>query len=367
MQTLRISLMVLGVTLSTTILSTPGAAQPKAREWSIEKTPLLSIGVASGDSTKEFHRAETALRLSTGEIVVADAGASRLRWFGPDGSHIRSIGRRGQGPEDFSRQMILIAGSGDTILVHDRSKRIQYFTGAGAFVRTETGVTTDRSLTVYDRSLIVSLAPSVRIDAVRRALLRIPSGKEGGLRIVRVDATGHLWVSEASDQGVVSVHDSLGAPVGRLAVPRGFELLQPFDTLVLGRFRGDDDVEQIQLRRLARGGSNAALNARPSGRQGYDYAAELAVSRAVVAQMNAVARNMLTIQEGYAAGHGGRYASTPDSLGVAALVGTTGIQTTFISAGDRSYWFIVGHPSTRIVCVYGIGPAVPTGYTGSCG
>ena len=64
----------------------------QAGTWSVSKDALVSIGTVSDDSLYELSRAESAIMLSNGEIVVANRGSSQLRWYNAQGRYVRSIG-----------------------------------------------------------------------------------------------------------------------------------------------------------------------------------------------------------------------------------------------------------------------------------
>jgi hypothetical protein len=103
--------------------------------WRIDPTPVAILGESS-DSRALLGRVESATRLSTGEIIVADEQAPELKVFLPSGSLSRTIGRRGSGPGEFQRVGHMARLAGDTIAVGDfRANRISYFDGAGKFVR----------------------------------------------------------------------------------------------------------------------------------------------------------------------------------------------------------------------------------------
>lgn len=101
----------------------------------VSSVPLLAIG-QEGDPEYEFFRIGTAASLASGNIVVANGGTHELRFYDPSGEHIRTVGRRGEGPAEFGFLSTLWIGPGDTILVLDSTRRrIVYFDSAGALVR----------------------------------------------------------------------------------------------------------------------------------------------------------------------------------------------------------------------------------------
>ncbi len=81
---------------------------------------VLRIGTQFGDSTYQFGRITGYTVLSDGRIVVADALGHHLKFFSPDGEHLMTVGKAGEGPEEFGRRMLdLLRTYGDTLIVPD--------------------------------------------------------------------------------------------------------------------------------------------------------------------------------------------------------------------------------------------------------
>ncbi len=75
------------------------------------------------------------LRSSNGRIVVANQTPSEIRIFDEQGRHIRSLGRRGEGPGEFNRVLWRLLRSGDTLIGVDNSGRAQVFSPNGELQR----------------------------------------------------------------------------------------------------------------------------------------------------------------------------------------------------------------------------------------
>jgi hypothetical protein len=87
-------------------------------EWRLVED--LSIGMREGPPEYQFGRIGGFEELSDGRIVIADRMASELRYFSPEGRHLLSIGKQGQGPKEFGEGMLgVLRGPGDTLLVTD--------------------------------------------------------------------------------------------------------------------------------------------------------------------------------------------------------------------------------------------------------
>jgi len=112
----------------------PPAGGQERRIVRAAASPLLSIGGARADSLhSSFHAVKGAIRLTDGSIVVMAGGYHEARRFGPDGAHLWSSGRRGEGPAEFELPELLPSCSGDNrIVIHDRRHgRITILNNAG--------------------------------------------------------------------------------------------------------------------------------------------------------------------------------------------------------------------------------------------
>ncbi|HEV8456089.1 MAG TPA: hypothetical protein VGQ24_14415 [Gemmatimonadales bacterium] len=104
------------------------AAISATPEWPLSENPTLTIGT-EGVAEAEFHNVAGAVRLSNGEIAVADGGTNQVRYFAPGGGYLRAFGRPGAGPGEFQSMGSLIR-FGDTLAVHDRrTSRLTVFLG----------------------------------------------------------------------------------------------------------------------------------------------------------------------------------------------------------------------------------------------
>ncbi len=73
-------------------------------------------------------------RLPDGRLLVSDELAHRIQVFAPDGSHLTTLGRMGQGPGELNRPGSL-QSRGDTILVVDpMNGRVQFLSPEGEYL-----------------------------------------------------------------------------------------------------------------------------------------------------------------------------------------------------------------------------------------
>jgi len=85
----------------------------------IDSSPTLALGVVYGDEFEEFGGISDATRRPDGTVVVANCRASELRFFDQTGEHVRTVGRRGDGPGEFAYIRRIFPHGGDTIGVFD--------------------------------------------------------------------------------------------------------------------------------------------------------------------------------------------------------------------------------------------------------
>lgn len=111
----------------------PGAVEAAPM---LAREMILDIGVVEGDTAYQLFRVSGALRLADGGIAVMNSGTSELRIFGPDGAHRKTVGRRGEGPEEFQQPVGLWSLPGDSLATFDEDLgRVTVFTPDGDFAR----------------------------------------------------------------------------------------------------------------------------------------------------------------------------------------------------------------------------------------
>ena len=57
--------------------------------------------------------------MNNGQIVVANAGSSQLLWYDEHGEFLAAIGRKGDGPGEFTNMYGLYRCAGDTLVVNE--------------------------------------------------------------------------------------------------------------------------------------------------------------------------------------------------------------------------------------------------------
>lgn len=103
--------------------------------WRVDPDPLLDLAAAGSGPRHQFDRVRGMARLSSGALVVANAGSDEVLWFSAEGRFIGAAGGPGEGPGEFDNlQQIELAG--DTVLALDYDETIAFFGLGRELVRT---------------------------------------------------------------------------------------------------------------------------------------------------------------------------------------------------------------------------------------
>jgi sugar lactone lactonase YvrE len=99
---------------------------------------IQTIGdVNTADENFAFNSPLDIVLDASGNIYVLDSGNQRIQKFSPHGKHLATIGRKGQGPGEFTYPASLdVDAQGDLYVLDDGQKRIQVFTAGGRPVKT---------------------------------------------------------------------------------------------------------------------------------------------------------------------------------------------------------------------------------------
>ena len=84
-----------------TIYENSAAEWSEATAWTLSSEPILTIGAFDGAEEYLLFDVMGVRRLSNGNIVITNRGTHELRFYDPDGTHLRSVGREGDGPGEF--------------------------------------------------------------------------------------------------------------------------------------------------------------------------------------------------------------------------------------------------------------------------
>lgn len=112
--------------------------------YSQTKTPNASERVRVSTSIRavdefgdlRFATVSSAIRLTSGMIVISDARSNTVSFFRENGKLVTTIGRRGDGPAEFRANIWVGECGRDSAFVFDRAhRRISVFTSAGKLAR----------------------------------------------------------------------------------------------------------------------------------------------------------------------------------------------------------------------------------------
>ena len=123
---------------SADVLIAESPLEASGDEWRLQLPSVLLIGRSEGteDGPDLFGRINQVIRLSSGDIAVAENLAGEIRVFDDGGGHLRTFGGRGEGPGEFANPWTIAELPGETIAAVDPlAERISLFTSSGTFAR----------------------------------------------------------------------------------------------------------------------------------------------------------------------------------------------------------------------------------------
>ncbi len=197
-----------------TIVENREAAWSNATAWRLTETPMLVIPSTQREGAF-LQGVRGPRRLSTGALVLGDAGSRQLRFHDEAGTELQRVGRAGAGPGEFQSMGGVYRCASDTLLVTQRGQ-LSVWTATGSYVRTHpvaTGVDgwfgSIRAVAPDCRSLLVEESrapPSQATERFSQAQTRLVwqsiTGEQrrivasyGGRRGVRVSWMGREFVS----------------------------------------------------------------------------------------------------------------------------------------------------------------------------
>jgi len=139
-----------------TLVESPAGSEAAAPVWVIDPTPIVRIGVITGDPVYQFGRIDGVTQLSDGRIVALDGQARELRYFTPEGEYLFKVGRSGDGPgEIFPTGTVRIFPLPDDTLAVLNQQRITLFDKNGQFIETVTSRHTAALGLLDHRAIIV--------------------------------------------------------------------------------------------------------------------------------------------------------------------------------------------------------------------
>ena len=198
--------------------------------WHLSESLRLGSASQVGSEAEQFGSVVSVESDSRGRIYILDGQGQSVSVFLHDGTFLRTVGRRGQGPGEFTAAWALSIGSGDTLtILDDGMMRYSVFSPDGRFVDMH-----PRGIVGYGPPLPVRLASGGYLDwglgspdgrLGRRGLFypvrygqgfgrvdtfpaiaytrdMVPSGRMplmdyGGFLVVTPDAEGDIWFAQS--------------------------------------------------------------------------------------------------------------------------------------------------------------------------
>lgn len=109
---------------------------PMYPDGALELREELTIGTADGAEEYMFIRLRGLFIDDQGSIYTLDQRKPRIDVFDRDGRHVRSIGRKGQGPGEFQTPSFIAHSPSGEILVGEMG-RLSFFDRSGGFLRSQ--------------------------------------------------------------------------------------------------------------------------------------------------------------------------------------------------------------------------------------
>ena len=202
--------------------------------WRVSEEPLVEIGSATGASEYLLDGVVGAVRLGSGDIVIAESTSGELRRYDRNGVFVWRTSGEGKGPGDHAFLEFLGALAGDSVVTYDTGLyRAQIFGPDGRIARTVRaeapwpGFLTGAPVALLGRHLVIEVQDRrgdlpdgvVRWPAVRIATLSLDDGTFEAV----TDVPGAEQVISASGRGISFMSYAFGkrplfaAHAGRLA------------------------------------------------------------------------------------------------------------------------------------------------------
>jgi len=331
-------------------------AQPTATSWQLDPQPTLTLTSDRLPEGHELNGIYSALEMPDGSLLIANSGAHELLLVDSVGQYLRTVGRSGQGPGEYSDNLHLFHGEGDTVVVYDgQGLRWTFLTPSLELARTVVEYNADlpRPTWLYQGSLVTDARIRQNRARAREILTRVRSRDPGfeHLLIARQDAQGAVWVRPLEDAREWEVYQGTDTTYAQVTLPPGLDLIAIGKEAVIGVTRDSLGEEQVQVHRLDRPPGTI----RPLIEAEAEAPAPTAVERPPLARDLV---NLVTAQEGYYSNHA-RYAEVADSL----RVRIEGGGRLFILYADERHWAGVAvMPSTGLTCGMAVGCPTPASW-----
>lgn len=123
------------VLLLTAAIACAGS-QDAVHQWAVDTIPVVDIAATGPGGEPVLASVVGATRLADGTVIVADAYDAAIRFFDRGGRLMRSVGRHGGGPGEFTSLAWLGQCGRDSVYAWDRGRQLMsVLTATGAVVR----------------------------------------------------------------------------------------------------------------------------------------------------------------------------------------------------------------------------------------
>ena len=341
----------------------------EVEQWSLSEAPLLEIGVVEGDPAYQLHEAVSSVRLPGAEIAVVNAGSQEIRFYAPDGRHVRSAGGTGDGPTEFRRPARIWRWGADSLRVWDgRLRRFTFMDMEGNVARTERLEPGDDpfplDVWVHAKNWVDSpLAPSQR-SLVLQTLAQMPEvSPDVAIRFVKVTPAGRVWTTNAlppADTVLAwSVYEMDGTLLARVSTPPRFDPHEVGHDFVLGRATDPLDVNYVRqyaIQKPDQSPVGRGLAAYTSGAVAVPEQQE--IPDEVRSVITSLMKNMASAQEIY---YSSKFSYSSD-ISQLEIELPDEVQVTFIKAGPTGWTGFFHHADTGGSCVLTYGAGAPIGW-----
>ncbi len=108
----------------TTIIEYAAAAWDGAPTWTLSATPVVTIGADPEDVELDLSTSNLGVMFDDGAMFVAIARPQQVYRFDATGARTGTVGRAGEGPDEYTAMANIARLGGDTVVVQDLFKRV---------------------------------------------------------------------------------------------------------------------------------------------------------------------------------------------------------------------------------------------------
>ena len=335
------------VVLVAAACTSQGEQAPAVSEWALAQDPRIAVGDVDGTDSMVFARVTDARLMASGELMVADGGASVLVVFDSAGVERIRLGRKGRGPGEFTGVMTLAGLAGDSIVVWDDGQSRWTLVHGDEPTLAPSARIEGPSAWIHAGVLVLSeraLMPAWTPPLLQRLADSIPEIRHGFL-----DETSLLWVNTDTEGRVWQAYTE-SEPVGRVTLPASMRPTQFRADAIVGVQTDLLGLERVVVHALTRPDGIV-----PDRTPSPAFSADSAARFALVAAM----RTSVMAQEMQYA-NGMSYTMNTDSLNVEM---PPGARFKVLEANKRG-WSGVGYfTATGFSCGMIVGGRVPRGWS----